>query len=56
VRTGIRTYDSFWIDHVDHGRIGFFRLEDLSEDTPVFDLRLDGPFRNRALGVKIRLS
>ncbi|GAB3534879.1 hypothetical protein GCM10027403_11630 [Arthrobacter tecti] len=45
--------DSFWIDHTEHGRIGFFRLEDLSDDTPLFDLRLDGPFRNRGLGAKI---
>jgi len=42
--------DSFWIDHIDLGRIGFFRLEDLSENTPVFDLRLQSsqPFRTSA--------
>lgn len=45
--------DSFWIDHIDLGRIGFFRLEDLSEDTPVFDLRLQSSFRNRGLGVEV---
>lgn len=45
--------DSFWIDHSEHGRVGFFRLEDLSEDTPLFDIRLDGPFRNRALGTEV---
>jgi len=33
--------DSFWIDHSKLGRIGFFRLEDLSDDAPLFDLRLD---------------
>ncbi|WP_313815671.1 GNAT family protein [Citricoccus sp.] len=45
--------DSFWIDHGQLGRIGFFRLEDLSEDSPVFDLRLDTPFRGRGLGSPI---
>lgn len=45
--------DSFWVDHGEHGRIGFFRLEDLSEGNPMFDLRLDGSFRNRALGVEV---
>lgn len=45
--------DSLWIDHSEHGRIGFLRLEDLSEETPLFDLRLDGPFRNRSLGAEI---
>lgn len=48
--------DSFWIDHVDHGRIGFFRLEDLSEDSPVFDLRLAEAFRGRGFGVEILLA
>ena len=46
-------YESFWIDHAEHGRIGFFRLEDLSDGAPLFDLRLDGPFRNRSLGREI---
>lgn len=44
---------SFWIDHDEVGRIGFFRLEDLGDPTPVFDLRLDGAFRGRGLGVKV---
>ncbi len=44
---------SFWIDHDELGRIGFFRLEDLSDPTPVFDLRLDGTFRGKGLGVEI---
>src|SRR5690625_3287122 len=43
--------DSFWIDHSEFGRIGFFRLEDLSDDAPLFDLRLDGPSQGRGLGV-----
>lgn len=42
--------DSFWVDHAAHGRIGFLRLEDLSDPTPVFDLRLDERFRGRGLG------
>lgn len=45
--------DSFWLDHEEHGRIGFLRLEDLSEDSPLFDLRIDAPFRNRGLGVDV---
>jgi len=45
--------DSFWIDHEELGRIGFLRLEDLSEGSPLFDLRLDTPYRGRGLGVPI---
>jgi RimJ/RimL family protein N-acetyltransferase len=45
--------DSFWIDHSELGRIGFFRLEDLSDDAPLFDLRLDTPLRGRGLGVQV---
>ncbi len=45
--------DAYWIDHVEHGRVGFFRFEDLSEDTPLFDLRLDAPWRGRGLGAAI---
>lgn len=45
--------ESFWIDHREIGRIGFLRLEDLSDDAPLFDLRLDGPFRGRGLGAPI---
>ncbi|MGO1227452.1 GNAT family N-acetyltransferase [Brachybacterium sp. AOP42-C2-15] len=45
--------DSFWIDHGELGRIGFLRLEDLSDEDPLFDLRLDTPFRGRGLGLQI---
>ncbi|GAA1150413.1 GNAT family N-acetyltransferase [Ornithinicoccus hortensis] len=45
--------DSFWIEHDELGRIGFFRLEDLTDGAPLFDLRLDGAFRGRGLGVPI---
>jgi len=45
--------DSFWLEHTVHGRIGFLRLEDLSENSPLFDLRIDAPFRNRGLGAEV---
>lgn len=45
--------DSFWIEHGELGRVGFLRLEDLSEGDPLFDLRLDASFRGRGLGVPI---
>jgi RimJ/RimL family protein N-acetyltransferase len=45
--------DSFWVQHADLGRIGFLRLEDLTDGAPLFDLRLDGPFRGRGLGVEV---
>ncbi|MDQ3358881.1 MAG: GNAT family N-acetyltransferase [Actinomycetota bacterium] len=48
--------DSFWIDHSELERIGFFRLEDLSDDAPLFDLRLDTARRGRGLGVQILRS
>lgn len=44
--------DSYWIDHPQHGRVGFLRFEDLSEDTPMFDLRLAEPMRGRGLGTE----
>ncbi|WP_104164399.1 GNAT family N-acetyltransferase [Arthrobacter sp. SX1312] len=44
--------DSFWIDYAERGRIGFLRLEDLGDPTPMFDLRLDEGFRGRGLGVE----
>ncbi|WP_166982499.1 GNAT family N-acetyltransferase [Paramicrobacterium fandaimingii] len=45
--------DSYWIDHSDAGRIGFARLEDLSEFAPLFDLRLSSEFRERGFGVPV---
>ena len=45
--------DSFWIDHGELGRLGFLRLEDLSDGDPLFDLRLDAPFHGRGLGVQV---
>lgn len=45
--------DSYWIDHEHLGRIGFFRLEDLSDDTPVFDMRIAEKFRGKGLGAEV---
>ncbi|MFC5998507.1 GNAT family N-acetyltransferase [Quadrisphaera sp. GCM10027208] len=44
--------DSYWIEHPHMGRIGFLRLEDLTDSAPLLDLRLDGPFRGRGLGAQ----
>lgn len=46
-------HQSFWVDHADLGRIGFVRLEDLTDPTPLFDLRLAEQFRGRGLGVPV---
>lgn len=46
-------HDSFWIEHAELGRVGFFRLEDLTDGAPLFDLRLDEPFRGRGLGQEV---
>lgn len=45
--------DSYWITHNELGRIGFFRLEDLTDLAPVFDLRLEETTRGRGLGPEI---
>lgn len=45
--------DSFWVEHAELGRIGFLRLEDLSDDAPLFDLRLAGEHRGRGLGAAV---
>lgn len=44
---------SFWIDSDEHGRIGFFRLEDLSDGAPLFDLRLDVAHRGHGLAADV---
>lgn len=46
-------HDSFWVEHDEFGWIGFFRLEDLTDGAPLFDLRIDERFRGRGLGVEI---
>lgn len=45
--------DSYWIDHSEHGRVGFFRFEDLSELAPLFDLRIAEQWRGKGLGVEV---
>lgn len=42
----------YWIDN-DGLRIGLVILEDLDEDTPMFDLRLAEEFRGKGLGSKV---
>ena len=45
--------DSYWIEHSEHGRIGYIRFEDLCDDTPVFDLRLASQWQGRGFGVDV---
>lgn len=45
--------DSYWIEHAEHGRVGFFRFEDLSDAAPLFDFRLAEQFRGKGLGEPI---
>ncbi|MCC9197159.1 GNAT family protein [Arthrobacter sp. zg-Y820] len=42
----------YWIDD-DGARIGLVVLDDLDEDTPMFDLRLAEAFRGKGLGPKV---
>lgn len=41
---------TYWVDHATEGRIGIVILDDLTEDTPMFDLRLMNAARGRGLG------
>jgi len=41
---------SFWLDDSQLGRIGFVALEDLTDPTPLFDLRIASEHRGRGLG------
>lgn len=43
--------DTFWLRDDNLGTLGCVRLEDLADDTPVFDLRLATELRGRGLGV-----
>lgn len=45
--------DSYWVDHDVAGRIGFVRFEDLTDQAPLFDLRLGNEFRGRGFGVPV---
>lgn len=42
---------SFWIV-ADKETVGFFRLMDLTDDTPLFDLRIRSEHRKRGIGVR----
>lgn len=47
---------TYWIEDSELGRIGTLSLEDLTDPTPLFDLRLDSRFRGRGLGTKVLLA
>lgn len=52
------TYDgpgaaALWIDDDARGRLGLVVLVDLDDDAPMFDLRLDGRFRGKGLGIPV---
>lgn len=38
---------AFWVAHVDHGVVGVLRMQDLTDPTPMFDLRLAERWRGR---------
>ena len=42
---------SFWIE-ADGARIGFLRVFDLEDQTPLFDLRIAGAWRGRGVGAR----
>lgn len=44
---------SFWIDDDVLGRVGYARLEDLTDNAPMFDLRLDPRFRGKGLAPQV---
>lgn len=44
---------ALWVDVDGHGRVGLAVLEDLSDDAPLFDLRLTEPFRGRGLAAPV---
>ncbi|GAA2048315.1 GNAT family N-acetyltransferase [Leifsonia soli] len=43
-------HEAFWLEGPGGERIGTVRLEDLSDPTPLVDLRIDGRARGRGLG------
>lgn len=42
---------TYWVDHATEGRIGVVTLDDLTDDTPMLDLRLVTEARGRGLGL-----
>jgi RimJ/RimL family protein N-acetyltransferase len=51
-RFGDADHASYWID-TDDGRIGLVVLEDLTDNAPLFDLRLATEHRGRGLGASV---
>ncbi|PWD51791.1 GNAT family N-acetyltransferase [Serinibacter arcticus] len=43
-------HEPLWITHPEHGRIGLAVLEDLTDDAPLFDLRLAADHRGHGYG------
>lgn len=43
---------AYWVESARDGRIGIVVLADLTEDSPVFDMRLAAPYRGRGLGLR----
>lgn len=46
-------HETYWIEDDEAGRVGVVILEDLSDDAPLFDLRLAEEFRGRGLGGEV---
>jgi RimJ/RimL family protein N-acetyltransferase len=44
---------AFWVDSDEEGRLGLVVLEDLTDETPLFDLRLAEEHRGRGLGAVV---
>lgn len=44
---------AYWVDDADAGRIGVAVLEDLTDSTPMFDLRLADRYRGHKRGVEV---
>jgi RimJ/RimL family protein N-acetyltransferase len=51
-RFGDADHASYWI-HTDAGRIGLVVLKDLTDDAPLFDLRLATDHRGKGLGAEV---
>lgn len=49
---GDSDHAAYWVESVRDGRIGLTVLEDLTEGSPLFDMRLAAPYRGRGLGLR----